>query len=394
MSELTDRHKQSVIENIDGARDLLIGLSHQIHANPELSFEEFMASMWCADALEARGFVVERAICDLPTAFRATIGSGALVIGICCEYDALPDIGHACGHNIIAAAAIGTGIALAQLVDELDITLVVLGTPAEEGGGGKILMLERGGFDGLNASMMVHPWTSEMTGMPCLAVTHFDVHYYGVEAHASAYPERGRNAADAITIAQVAIGLLRQHANPGDQVHGIVTNGGSAPNIVPAHTTAKYYARASTLKKLDEWLPRVHHCFEAGAIATMTSLEYVTHSPPYSEFLMDEPMAKIYRQNAETLGRIFAPPAERIVAASTDMGNVSLVIPAIHPMLDIEAFPAVNHQAAFAVHCVSKTADLALLDGAKAMAMTVIDLAEEPARARLLERSYRHHAPE
>jgi len=391
---MTGRQKQSVIARIDSTRDLLIGLSHQIHANPELSFEEFKASTWCADALEAEGFAVERGICDLPTAFRATIGSGALVIGICCEYDALPDIGHACGHNIIAAAAVGTGIAIAELVDQLDITLVVLGTPAEEGGGGKILMLERGGFDGLNASMMVHPWTSEMTGMPCLAVTHFDVHYRGVEAHASAYPERGRNAADAITVAQVSIGLLRQHANPGDQIHGIVTNGGSAPNIVPAHTTAKYYARSFTLEKLDEWLPRVHRCFEAGAIATETSVEYVTHSPPYSEFLMDEPMAKIYRENAEALGRAFAPPAERFIAASTDMGNVSLVIPAIHPTLDIDALPAVNHQASFAAHCVSEKADRALLDGAKAMAMTVIDCSTGPARAHLLERSYQHRSLE
>jgi len=390
---VTDRHKQSVIENIDSACDLLIGLSHEIHANPELSFEEVRASTWCADVLEASGFTLDRAICDLPTAFRASIGTGPLVIGICCEYDALPDIGHACGHNIIAAAAVGTGIALAELVGELDITLVVLGTPAEEGGGGKILMLERGGFDGINASMMVHPWTSEMTGMPCLAVTHFDVHYHGIEAHASAYPERGRNAADAITVAQVAIGLLRQHANPGDQVHGIVTNGGSAPNIVPAHTSAKYYARSSTVAKLDEWLPRVHRCFEAGAIATETSVEYVTHSRPYSEFLMDEPMAEIYRANAETLGRSFTPPAQRLNAISTDMGNVSLVIPAIHPMLDIDALPAVNHQAAFAGHCISQSADRALLDGAKAMAMTVIDLAIGPERARLLDRSYQYRMP-
>lgn len=390
---MTDRHKQSVIDGVDRAREELIGLSHRIHANPELSFEEFQASTWCADMLEAQGFRLERAICDLPTAFRASIGTGPLVIGICCEYDALPDIGHACGHNVIAGAAVGAGIALAALAEELDITLVVLGTPAEEGGGGKILMLERGGFDGLNASMMVHPWTSEMTGMPCLAVTHFDVDYYGVEAHASAYPERGRNAADAITVAQVAIGLLRQHANPGDQVHGIVTNGGSAPNIVPAHTTAKYYVRSRTLNDLDDWLPRVRRCFEAGAIATETSLEYLTHSPPYSEFVIDEPMAQIYRQNAEALGRTFAPAATRVVAASTDMGNVSLVIPSIHPTLDIEAAPAVNHQAAFAARCVAPAADRALLDGAKAMGMTVVDLADGAARARLLERRYHHRPP-
>lgn len=390
MNESADRLKQSAVAEIDGAQQLLVELSHEIHANPELSFEEFNASAWCADALEVAGFQVDRAICDLPTAFRATIGTGPLVIGICCEYDALPDIGHACGHNIIAAAAVGAGYALAQIADELDITVVVLGTPAEEGGGGKILMLERGGFDGLNASMMVHPWTSEMTGMPCLAVSHFDVLYHGTEAHASAYPERGRNAADAITVAQVAIGLLRQHANPGDQIHGIVTNGGSAPNIVPAHTAAKYYARSVSLERLDEWLPRVHRCFEAGALATDTSLEYVTHSPPYSEFVMDEPIAKLYRANAESLGRVFAPPAERSIAASTDMANVSLVIPTIHPTLDIDALPAVNHQAAFARHCISDAADRALLDGAKAMSMTIIDIATSNERDRLLEKSYRH----
>ncbi len=384
MSELADRTKQSAIDTIDRAKSALIELSHKIHAHPELSFEEYQASTWCADALEAEGFTVDRGICDLPTAFRAEFGSGPLVVGICCEYDALPDIGHACGHNVIAAAAVGTGLALAPLAKELNITIVVLGTPAEEGGGGKILMLERGGFDGISAAMMVHPWTSEMVGMPCLAVTHFDVNYHGVEAHASAYPERGRNAADAITIAQVAIGLLRQHKEDGDQVHGIVSHGGSAPNIVPAQTTAKYYVRSSTLEKLKEWLPRVKRCFEAGAVATETTVDYVPHSPPYSEFAMDEPMAALYRANAESLGRNFAPPAERIVAASTDMANVSLVIPTIHPTLDIGSLPAVNHQIAFAEHCISSLADLALLDGAKAMAMTVIDLATTGERDRLI----------
>ncbi len=384
--------KQTAIARVDAIAQNLIMLSHQIHATPELSFEEFQSSAWCAEMLEASGFSLERGVCELPTAFRATSGSGSLVVAICCEYDALPDIGHACGHNVIAAAAVGAGIALSALCDELDLTVVVLGTPAEEGGGGKILMLERGGFDGVNAAMMVHPWTSEMTGMPCLAVTHFDVNYHGVEAHASAFPEHGHNAADAITVAQVAIGLLRQHANHGDQVHGIVTNGGSAPNIVPAETTAKYYVRSFTLDRLRTWLPRVRRCFDAGALATETSVDFALHSPPYSEFLLDAPMGALYRTNAETLGRTFAPPSERIVAASTDMANVSLVIPTIHPTLDIDALPAVNHQAAFAQHCASPAADLALIDGAKAMAMTTIDLALGDERSRLIERAYHHTA--
>ena len=391
MTSEAPRLKAAVRSHVDTAGEGLIDLSHQIHTHPELSFQEELASTWCAERLTEAGFTVESGICDLPTAFSANFGSGDLVIGICCEYDALPGIGHACGHNVIAAAAVGAGIALAALADDLGITVRVLGTPAEEGGGGKILMLERGGFDGVNASMMVHPWPTEMTGMPCLAVTHFDVRYSGVEAHASAFPELGRNAADAITVAQVAIGLLRQHAHFGDQVHGIVTNGGSAPNIVPGRTEAKYYVRSLTLADLSTWEPRILDCFEAGALATGTTVEFEKHSPPYSEFMIDDAMAAIYRANAEELGRTFAPPADHFVAASTDMANVSLVIPSIHPTLGLDSLPAVNHQAAFAAHCATPIADRAVLDGAKAMAMTSIDLATDPVqRLRLLGARFRH----
>ncbi len=383
--------KQAAARAVARAGDELIALSHRIHAHPELGFEEERAAAWCGEALAHGGFTVEAGVCDLPTAFSARVGSGPLEIGICCEYDALPDVGHACGHNIIAAAAIGAGLALAPLADDLGLSIRVLGTPAEEGGGGKILMLERGGFDGLHASLMVHPWPSELVQMPCLAVSHFDVHMTGREAHASAFPELGVNAADAITVAQVAIGLLRQHANPGDQVHGIVTYGGAAPNIVPERAVAKYYVRSPTLEGLDSWEPRIRRCFEAGALATGSSVAFVPQGPVYSEFRPDAAMAARYRENAEGLGRRFAPPTERIVAASTDMANVSLVIPSIHPTLDIDSLPAVNHQAAFAAHCVSPAADKATLDGAAAMAWTVIDLATDPGeRARLLAHRYQH----
>ncbi len=253
------------------------------------------------------------------------------------------------------------------------------------------MMLERGGFDGLHAAMMVHPWPGELIQMPCLAVAHFDVTVTGAEAHASAYPELGRNAADALTIAQVAIGLLRQHARAGDQVHGIVTYGGAAPNIVPKHTEAKFYVRSTTLERLAEWQPRVEACFRAGALASGTEVEIVEQCPPYSEFLLDEEIARYYQQNAEALGRIFPPPPARAVTASTDMANVSLVMPAIHPTLGLDSLPAVNHQAAFAAHCATPIADKAALDGALAMARTAIDLASEPAmRERLLSRTYRH----
>jgi len=326
------------------------------------------------------------------TAFSASAGSGPLVVAVCAEYDALPEIGHACGHNVIASAAVGAALGLASLADDLGITVRLLGTPAEEGGGGKILMLERGGFDGVNAALMVHPAPDELDRMPCLAVGHFDVRYTGKEAHASAYPDRGINAADAITVAQVAIGLLRQHSRLHDQVHGIVTYGGAAPNIVPALAIAKFYVRAETLEDLKIWQPRVMKCFEAGAVATGASLEVVPQGLPYSEFVTDEAIASLYRKNSEALGRVFPTGAGRTMSGSTDMGNVSLVIPSIHPMLGIDSLPAVNHQPEFTAAAASPAADRAVLDGAVAMAWTAIDLASDGAlRDRLGASAYQHH---
>lgn len=371
--------KERAISRLVSRRDDLIDLSHRIHADPELAFEEEHASDWCASMLEQSGLSVRRGVCEMPTAFEATAGSGPFTIAVCAEYDALPEIGHACGHNVIAAAAVGAGIALAPYADDLGITLKILGTPAEEGGGGKIFMLERGGFDGVHAAMMVHPAPMELEQMPCLAVTHFDVHYAGKEAHASAFPEQGVNAADAITIAQVAIGLLRQHTEQGDQVHGIVTLGGVAPNIVPAHAVAKFYVRARSLDRLDDWLPRVMRCFEAGALATGASMSVETQGPTYSEFTPDIEMLQIYRQNATALGRQFPDPGTRPISASTDMANVSLALPAIHPMLGIDSLPAVNHQPEFAAAAAAPAADRAIHDGAAAMAWTIIDMARDPA---------------
>ncbi len=383
--------KAKARRTVGDAGEALVELSHKIHGHPELAFEEERASTWCAEALSAGAYTVERGICELPTAFAATTGTGPLTVAICAEYDALPEIGHACGHNIIASSAVGAALGLAPLADDLGLTVRVLGTPAEEGGGGKILMLERGGFDGVNAALMVHPAPNELDRMPCLAVSHFDVRYTGKEAHSSAYPQRGVNAADAITIAQVAIGLLRQHAAPHDQVHGIVTYGGAAPNIVPGLAVAKFYVRAKTLEALEAWEPRVLKCFEAGALATGASLEVVPQGPVYSEFLTDEEMAGLYRANAKAIGRVFAAGSEAALTASTDMGNVSLAIPAIHPLLGIDSLPAVNHQAGFAAAAIAQAADRALVDGAVAMAWTVIDLAgNEGTRRRLQAKAYSH----
>ncbi len=384
-AETKDRLASAV--SADG--EALVGLSHRIHQHPELGFEEEQASTWCAEMLSEAGFTVDRGVADLPTAFSATAGSGPFTVAICAEYDALPGIGHACGHNIIASAAVGAGRALAAVADDLGLSVRVLGTPAEEGGGGKVVMMERGAFDGVHAAMMVHPAPGELDRMPCLAVEHYDVVYRGKEAHASAYPHHGINAADALTLAQVAIGLLRQHGEDHDQVHGIVTLGGMAPNIIPALTKAKYYVRARTLERLEEWSPKVRACFEAGAIATGASLEILPQGPTYSEFHTDEEMAALYVRNAEALGRSFPPPGGVTMSGSTDMANVSLAIPSIHPMVSLDCLPAVNHQPEFTAAAASPAADRAVTDGAIAMAWTVVDLAtDESQRERLTAEAY------
>src|SRR6266571_5200471 len=264
--------KTAARTRFEAIRPAVIALSHRIHAHPELGFEEEHASTWLAEMLTDAGFTVDQGICDLPTAFVARAGSGPLHLAICAEYDCLPGIGHACGHNIIAASAVGAAIAAARVADDVGLTVRVIGTPAEEGGGGKILLLERGAFAGVHAAMMVHPAPVDAAEPPVLALTQFRVRYTGKEAHASAFPEFGINAADALTVAQTAIGLLRQHIRGGDRIHGIVTKGGDAPNIVPAETSASYMVRAETLEQLAEIQGRVRRCFEAGALATGATL--------------------------------------------------------------------------------------------------------------------------
>ena len=379
--------KAAARERVERTGDDLVALSHRIHAHPELGFEEERAATWVAEALVEHGFDVTAGVCDLPTAFVARAGSGPLHLAICAEYDCLPGIGHACGHNIIAATAVGAAIGAARVADEVGLTVSVIGTPAEEGGGGKILLLERGAFTGVHAAMMAHPAPMDMVEPPILAVAQFEVRYTGKEAHASAFPELGINAADALTIAQTAIGLLRQHIRSTDRIHGIVTKGGDAPNVVPAHTVAKYLVRARKLADLGAIYGKVMRCFEAGALATGSTLDVAEDHKPYAEMLHDAALAASYRANAEALGRRF-PEMNAVLermAGSTDMGNISLALPSIHPMIGIGSAPAVNHQPEFTAHCVTDQADRALMDGAVALAWTAIDAASTPAvRDRLI----------
>jgi amidohydrolase len=362
----------------------LVALSHRIHAHPELCFEETRSAAWAAGALSDGGLAVETGVGDLDTAFVARAGSGPLHLAICAEYDALPGVGHACGHNIIAATAVGAGLALAPLADDLGLTISVVGTPAEEGGGGKIYMLERGVFAGMHAAMMVHPAPFDVLRPRVSAVSHFAVRYTGRESHAAAAPHLGVNAADALTVAQVAIGLLRQHLRTTDQVHGIVTHGGDAANIVPAHTAADYMVRAGTVDELAELQPRIDQCFHAGALATGATLELEDVCPIYSHMEHDDDLVEAYRANAISFGR---PHDTGAMTFSTDMGNVSLAMPSMHPCIAIESAGAVNHQPDFAAACVNASADRAVVEGALGLALTAIDAASGPLRDRLLAAS-------
>jgi amidohydrolase len=320
---------------------------------------------------------VTPAYLGLETAFLATYGSGPFRLGLCAEYDALPGLGHACGHNLIAAITVGTARALAPLADSAGLTIEVYGTPAEEGGGGKIELLERGAFAGLDLAMMAHPAPVDVAEAEPFAVSHSHVSYRGKAAHAAAYPEQGVNAADAFTIAQVAVGLLRQQLPHTVRVHGVMTNGGEAPNAIPARTEGRWYVRAESLEQLAATEEKVWRCFQAGALATGCELEIGPESKPYAEFRTDQQALAAYVRNAERLGRVFDrdSPARRMNRASTDMGNVSQIVPAIHPYVGVGSLPALNHQPEFAASCVGGDAEKALLDAATALAWTALDVA-------------------
>jgi amidohydrolase len=367
--------KRAAQARITQERPSLVALADRIHAHPETAWEEHRAAAWVADAVAAAGFETEVGAFGLPTAVHARYGTGARRVGLVAEYDALPGLGHACGHNLIAATAVGASIALAGLADDLDLTVELYGTPAEEGGGGKIAMLGAGAFAGLDLAMLAHPAPRDVAEARPFAVSHSHVAYDGVAAHAGTYPDRGVNANDAFVVAQVAIGLLRQQLPEGTRVHGIQTVGGRAPNAIPDRTEGRWYVRAETLAELAAVEERVRRCFEAGALASGAALTITPESEPYSEFRTDRAALDAYTANATALGRRFAGPDEDVPMrrASTDMGNVSQVVPAIHPYVGVGPTTASNHQPGFAAACVGPGAEAAVVDAATALAWTAID---------------------
>jgi amidohydrolase len=389
----TTELKQAVCAAVDEIREELLRLSHGIHAKPELAFEEREAAALLSESIRRSGLEVETGAYGLETAFSAEFGSGdAGCVAILAEYDALPEIGHACGHNIIASAAVGAGLALFKLADRLPGKVRILGTPAEERGGGKELMARKGAFDGVDAAMMVHPAGANLVTMPSLACSEVDVRYRGRASHAAAMPEQGINALDALVIAYQSIGALRQHIGIFERIHGIITNGGQAPNIVPENAAGRFYVRSANADELAALKTRVENCFRAGAAATGAELEFSWNEVDYLDIRFNEPLAESYRANAETLGRVFFP-IEKVpagLAGSTDMGNVSYRVPSIHPMIASAPLTCSIHNAEFEKWAGGEMGDEATIDGAKALAMTAVDYLCDPELRERTRESFEH----
>lgn len=352
----------------------LIELSLMIHANPELGFKEEQASVWLETYLEKKGFKIERGVGGLPTAFKAIYGAGNPVIAFLAEYDALPKIGHACGHNIIAASAIGAGIASKCAVDNNGGTIMVIGTPAEELFGGKVTMVKKGVFEGVDAAMIVHPGVRNMVTVESLACITITVEFHGKAAHAAANPEEGINALEAMLLSFNAINSLRQHIKDRARIHGIITHGGEAANIVPAYTRAEIIVRATETGYLDDLKQKVENCFVGASIATSARLEYKWAEDYYAPMKNNLTLAQLFAENLESLGRKVEPFEPRFGFGSTDMGNVSQVIPAIHPEVAIAPTATLLHSEDFARAAASEAGHDGLLDAAKAQAMTAVDL--------------------
>jgi amidohydrolase len=368
--------KQVACDRVDALADQLIHMSREIHSHPELNFEEHFAHDVLTDMLERHGLAPTRHAYDLATAFDATAGTSGPSIAVLCEYDALPGIGHACGHNIIATAGLGAGLAAAVVAEQAGGRVRIMGTPAEEGGGGKVRMARAGAFDGVAAAMMVHPADADLIAMDCIAIQELHVTYEGKAAHAAAAPWDGRNALDAAVLGYMNIAAMRQHIRPNERLHGIFTKAGDKPNIVPSETAMDWYVRSGTISSLQPLKQRVLACLEGAAMACGCTMDHQWVDNTYADMIDNGPMVQAYAANAARLGRAVLDPVSsgRRVVGSTDMGNISYLVPSIHPMIKVAPDGVPIHSVDFARWAGSAEGDLAVLDGAKAMAMTVIDL--------------------
>jgi amidohydrolase len=363
--------------DVDALAPVLRDVSAQIHAHPELRFEEHRAAAWLSDAVEREGVSVERGFGGLPTAFRARIGGGSSAgphVAILAEYDALPEIGHACGHNLIAAGALGAFLALAKQRSSIAGTVDLVGTPAEEGGGGKIKLLEAGAFAGVDAAMMFHPFDRDLLAHPALANVWVELRFHGTPSHAALAPWEGASALTACLETFRLVDSQRVHFRDGVRVHGFVTNGGQAVNIIPEHAAAEFSVRALSVAELQRVRAIVERCARGAALACGVEVT-IGGRMGYRDLVNNLTMARRFGAHLEALGR---RPAERdasVGSGSTDMGDISHAVPSIHPWIAIcEKGETTCHQHAFQVCAGSERGAEAMLAAAKAMALTAADV--------------------
>jgi amidohydrolase len=374
-----DRLKVRVVADIDARREALIQIADTIHAQPEIAFEEFKSAALLCGMLEENGFAVERGVAGLGTAFVATARGqdDGPTVAFLAEYDALPGLGHACGHNLIGAAAAGAGLAVRAILPELAGTLQVIGTPGEEGGGGKAIMVEAGIFQGVNAAMMVHPSSKNLTRRTSLTSYKIQIEFFGKPAHAAAKPDEGINALEALILTYNGINALRQHLRDDARIHGIITHGGDAPNIVPEYAAARFYVRAADTPYTLAVIDKIRGCAEGGARATGARLQFSEYAPHYDSRLPNSKLYDLAEANMAALGIELSAPDERM--GSSDMGNVSQVVPAIHPYVAIGPEEMGGHTAEFCQAASSPAGHEGMIKAAKILAMTAVDLLAVPA---------------
>jgi len=384
-----EKLKEKLKAELEIRRSELVRLSSDIHDNPELGFQEVKAVSWLSNYLENNGFCVEKGVAGLATAFQATYGEGKPKIAVLAEYDALPGIGHGCGHNIIAASAVGAGVASKIVVDNLGGSIIILGTPGEETFGGKIDMIKAGIFDDVDVAMMVHPSVLNMAIYRTLACLPLEVEFFGKAVHAAIHPAEGVNALEAIILAFNSINSLRQHIKEQARIHGIITNGGEAPNVVPAYSAAKFIIRAPDYAYLEELQGKVLNCFKGASLASGARLKYRWGEKVYAPIRNNVAMARLFSDNLESLGRKLDIFDSQSPFGSSDIGNVSEVVPSMHPMVAIASPPVSLHSTEFASAAASEAGYQGLLDAAKAMAMTVVDIIGRPGVLEKIKQEFR-----
>ncbi len=372
---LDEKVIRTVDAAVDAEKDALSKLSTSIHQNPELRFEEVKAAGWICELLAARGMAVTRGVADMPTAFMARAGkSGGARIGILAEYDALPQIGHACGHNLIATAGVGAFLAASKVAESLGGEVVLFGTPAEEGGGGKVKMIDAGLFEGIDAAMMFHPFDRDVLAHPALANTWVTFTFGGAAAHAAIAPQDGKSALTGCMDTFRLIDGQRVHFLDGVRVHGFIVNGGQAVNIIAETAACEFSVRARTTDELTRVRAIVERCARAAAMASDVTIS-ISERRGYKDMRNNMALARAFGQHMSALGR---PPREtdgRVGAGSTDMGDVSHVVPSIHPWLAIvDENVALCHQHKFADAAGSARGIDTALVAAKAMARTASEL--------------------